>query len=343
MDGPKIVGRFDDLRYEISREMTEVIFVFIQHPRQSGGGQIAMTSHTRKPAVRPVHDSRQHLLEGAELVGDSRLEIQTELHLGNCRHEVFPVLSDEEQKKSGSLIAIEDIRTEIQARDLLPSDMLNSRPVLSLESDFFPKPPADGLLGDSRPLHEFGNAACKSLLASSDVNGALKSSNVIYIHEHKHTTKVVSVNNSSRVPNHKRSCTVLPMAPRTKQVMRAPKEADTKVRQAAKGPDGLTLGQRIDIAMEARSRALGRKYTYTELRRDASIAAGRSGGEEDEVISQQNLSLVVNNKNSESGATPALAAALMVPAMWLGYGVGPSSIIDELMREANSVKRDARK
>lgn len=64
-----------------------------------------MTRHTRKPDSGTVDNRRHNLLEGPELLSNSGLEVEGELELGNCRHELFPVVSGSTEKKAGIVCA----------------------------------------------------------------------------------------------------------------------------------------------------------------------------------------------------------------------------------------------
>lgn len=102
----------------------------------------------------------------------------------------------------------------------------------------------------------------------------------------------------------------------------------------AVGPDGYTLPERLQLAMAAKSRQLGREYQQKDLRQDANAAAGRSIGKP--ILTQQGLSRIMNGLVSESAAAPALAAALGVNALWLQYGTGPITMLEGLKKNRSA-------
>ncbi|MGH9644773.1 MAG: hypothetical protein ACRD3Q_20410 [Terriglobales bacterium] len=79
--------------------------------------------------------------------------------------------------------------------------------------------------------------------------------------------------------------------------------------------------------MKSRSEQLGRPYREKELRTDAARAVGLS--DPDDLITQQGLNQLTGSRKGSSKHTPALAAALGVRAIWLQYGYGSHSLIDE--------------
>lgn len=277
-----------------------------------------MGRNARKPDPGSINNSGENLLQGAKLLSESGLEVELDLKLGNCRAHVFPVLSEANQKKSGSLVSPENVGAQMKARNLLAGDVLNSRPVLGRNLCPLSQPVGDGLLADGRPAHEFRDAIGQGDLASGDLNRPLEGNNVRFLHDHpNYTTSVVTVNNRSRVPKHKGPCTVLYMPAAIKKA-----ELPDRSPEIIRGPDGLTMGERIKACMEAKGRKLGRKYSQRELVTEVNRVAGRR------VMVQQGLSLLLHNKRTDSGATAALAVVLEVEALWLAYGMGPKTYLE---------------
>lgn len=64
-----------------------------------------MSSDTTKGALGTVDSGSDDMLEGPELLRDRGLEIEGELELGNCRHEMFPVFYGSGEKNSGTVPA----------------------------------------------------------------------------------------------------------------------------------------------------------------------------------------------------------------------------------------------
>jgi hypothetical protein len=85
-----------------------------------------------------------------------------------------------------------------------------------------------------------------------------------------------------------------------------------RARQAQKGADGLTLGERVRQAMN------NYEPPMTE-----SVLLEQCGGIVKDRLSQQLLNQILTNKNSRSAAVPIIAEALGVRAVWLQFGIGP--------------------
>lgn len=285
-----------------------------------------MSSDTRKPSSgTSIDGSGQNLTERAELISDGGLEVEAELNLGNWRNHIFPVLSGTGQKKSGSLVVSEDIRPKVVARNFLVCNVFDRRPVFGGNQALTAQPIGNGLLADGWTLHEAGDSIRESNLTASDANCALKSDNVRFLHDYRrYTTQVVHVNNLADVPKNKTACIVRFMAVAQERHQVQPK----RERIAVRGPDGMTLGERLVIAMKARGRASGKEYRPRDLLLECQKLVGRP------VITQQGLSLILTNQTSESPATAAFAAVLGVNDLWLQYGIGPVSFIDSMAKTA---------
>jgi hypothetical protein len=214
-----------------------------------------------------------------------------------------------------------DIGPQISACDSVGGDVLDGRPVFRGNQAFTAQPFGNSLLTEGGSVHELSDFFGQRGLAASNLDRTFERSNVRFLHEHpKYTTNVVPVNNYCHVPEHEPSCTVLFMA--AKQIIDPPEIVSSS-------PDGLTLGDRLKRCMALKARKLGRRYTQNDLLTDANIALGRPPNASP-VITQQALSLILNNKRFESAASPAFAAALEVEALWLQFGVGPASYLEAL-------------
>ena len=233
-------------------------------------GKPHQPSHTGRRRQRP---QGPHGRSGIDRRGG--LEIKGKLKLGNSRNHVFPVLSGSDQKKSGSLVASENIRAQITASHLAVCGGLKSGPVLGLDESLVTQPLGNRLLLQRRAVHRARKPRGKRRLAPGNLDGATKGSNVRFIHEHPlYTTRVVRVNDLGCVHYTGPMATVSCMpATKRKEQFGRPK----RVREAAKGPDGLTFGDRLRACMLNRARALGRApddYTQNDLIEEATRAVG---------------------------------------------------------------------
>lgn len=229
----------------------------------------------------------------------------------------------------------EDVRTEMTACNLLGCDLLKSRPVLGVKENLVLDPFGDRLLPERRAVKSGGELRCKRrLTATGNLDSATKGGNVRFIHEHPfYTTRVVRQYDPGCVHSDRPVATVLPM-PVARE--KAPAEAPRKlrVRQAARGPDGYTLGERLWACIRTKARQLGipvEDYTQTRLIAEATRAVGRDP-ETDPIITQQGLSLILNNKTSESPAAVAFAVVFGVEATWLQYGYGEPNYISRALK-----------
>lgn len=242
------------------------------------------------------------------------------------------ILPTRTNNNSGSPHAPEHIGPQVHSSYSTVRNGLDRRPIFGGDQGLVAKPLGNGLLADSRTVHELGNTFSERCLGARDLDGPLQSDNVVFLHtRRRYTTIVVGVNNNRGMPPKKRRGTVIAM-PRVqhKVVVKPPIEGDEL--QARRGPDGLTLGERIELCMKNKSRKIGRPYLQKDLLADANRAAGR-GPNDPPVISQQGLSLIMRGRRSESTATPALAAALEVEGVWLQFGYGPASYLEALVRQ----------
>jgi hypothetical protein len=227
------------------------------------------------------------------------------------------------QPESGSLVAAEDIRSKMTSRDLLVSDRLESRPIVGLEKDLVLEPVGDVLLFD-RPVHRLRKSLGKGRLATArNLDRAQQrgdvSSNLRFIHEHKlYTNQFVLVKQPVCVTDNKQACTVLQMpTTQRKGAARAP----SNQRIAIPGPDGKTLGQRVNEAMAFEAGRRRASYAQKDLIEDVNRLVVVEG-EAEVLFSQAMASAIMNNKVTRSSFTPYIAKACHVDAVWLARGTG---------------------
>lgn len=224
------------------------------------------------------------------------------------------------------VLSLEKFRSQMNTSHLGVSRILDSGPVVGINKQFPAEPLGYGLLAEGRTLHELSNAVGERGLAANYFNGALEGGDVGFIHGRRVcTTMVVDVKGFGCSTANKVACNVIAMPQ-----LRQKNQKAERVREAKPGPDGRTLGDRVNMAMRARSRMLGREYTPAELRADASRSVGLDPDKGQFILTQQALSLILTNQTSESPAAIAMASALGVNALWLQYGRGPASYLEEL-------------
>lgn len=230
------------------------------------------------------------------------------------------------ERKSGAktagtscLSGAEEVGTQLLSSDLALGHVLDGGPPLGAKQDLSLHPNGNGLLLDlGFRTKELSNGPGQSSLASSG-NGdrAFKGDNVTFLHGREgYTNRFVSVNKPVCVTADKEVCIVLDMAIAKKK----PQPTKASERVAVPGPDGRTLGQRLEMAMAHRGGQLGTEYTATDLIRDANRIAGAS--DESPVISQQMVSAIIRGKVTRSNFTPYLAEACGVRSAWLAQGAG---------------------
>jgi hypothetical protein len=171
MDWPVILRGLNNLRNEVRGEMTRVILVLIQHPRESGGGQVTMDRDSRKAHPRSVNNRRKYLLEGTELLRKCGLELERDLELGNSRTHLLTVLSGVDEKKSGKVPRVQ-IRTKPMTAHDTPGDIFDSKNVLGGHAGGL-DPVRDRTL---RPQTEFpsqGELAANEFSRAFDLTSAL--------------------------------------------------------------------------------------------------------------------------------------------------------------------------
>lgn len=221
--------------------------------------------------------------------------------------------------KSGGFATTKNVGPQMAARNFLIGEGLEGRPVVGVQQDFVLEPVGDVLLADG-PVHDFGEPFSKSCLATaSNVDSAAKRSNVRFLHGHPlYTNRFVRVNEPVCVTAHKEVCTVLPM-PAT-QRKPAPTPARSNRRQAIPGPDGKTLGQRVNEAMAHEAGRRGAAYEQKDLIADVNQLVRVEG--EEALLSQAMASAIMRGKVTRSTFTPFIAKACHVDVVWLARGVG---------------------
>lgn len=224
------------------------------------------------------------------------------------------------------------IRSKLSAGDLAGGNVTEGRPVLGLNKGLLTEPFRDGLLTDRGSLEELGQARSERGLATGNLDRPLERDNVRFIHKHpKYTTRVVRVNNLRRSAVHNPGCIVVPM-PLPKRRPPTTTPAGPRVKAIPRDAHGYTLGDRMEAARRAKGMSQGHEYTQKDLLADASRIAGR-GPHDKPIMTQQALSKIFKKKSFETAHVAALAVALGVPPLWLAYGMGPSSLVEEVLRK----------
>ena len=295
-----------------------------------------MSSNTRKTDARSIDGCSDDLQEGPILLGETRLEVERKLELGNCSNHLFPVLSGSGGARARNVSCAEYVRSQIGAGHLPFRDVLEGWPVFGLDQNLPQQPFGDCLLPERGSVQKLTKPLRQSDLATSDFDRSLQGGNVRFIHTHpKYTTKVVSVNNLGRVPGNKPACIVLKMPAKQKKSVPSSSARTKRIRDAAIGPDGRTFGDRLNACMAMRARQLGlgdKGYKQADLIDDAMRAIGRDPERDEPLISQQGLSLILKNKVSESPSSVAFAMVFGVEPAWLQYGIGPQSYLERLLK-----------
>ena len=204
---------------------------------------------------------------------------------------------------------------------------LDGRPPLSVEQNFVIEPIRDVLL--ARLLTAKGSQPLSQLrLVPGDLDCPAKSGNVSFLHERtKYTNRIVSATTPFVRQENKEVCKVLTMTTgrsnALRKPVRPPQKARSPKRQAIPGPDGLTLGQRLHMAIAHETGRRGREYRQVDLLEDVNRLAGRR--KDEPLLTQQMLSAIMRGTVSKSSSTAFLAAACHVNPLWLGEGVGKMS------------------
>lgn len=288
-----------------------------------------MSSNRRKPHPGTVDGSRQNLFEGSELLRERRLEVEAELDLGIHRKNLFPVLSGDGEKKSGSLTGPEHVGPQLAPSDLVGGDVLDGRPIHRLEESLPVHPVRDELLADTLGLHpaqKLRHAIRKRGLPAGDLDGALQRDNVVcFISFHNrglYKRACEMVNKSTRMTPHKAPCTVLHMPAARKKVSDG--SSPKKPRKIRQGADGRTANDRFREAFNAWI-SEKRPRTQMDLVRACNVIAGRPPDAEKDYVSQQIIDQIKRDEldASRSAFLDVLAEALGVRAVWLRLGVGP--------------------
>lgn len=229
------------------------------------------------------------------------------------------------REKLGGLPGSEHVGTKLNARDLVVGHSFDSRPPLGIEQRLVGEPVRNELLGNGRTIHELCEPVRKRGLATTrKADRALKSADVLLFRRHTpvfYTNQFVAVNNPVCVTDESSTRTVVSMdhARAKRQEKRAPKPSS--VRAAVPGPDGKTLGQRVNEAMAYKSGIQKAQYLPSDLKRDVARIMQIPQADIDAKL-QQRLSAITTGKVSESPISAAIAAACGVNPLWLCYGWG---------------------
>lgn len=251
-----------------------------------------------------------------------------------------------EQQSGSSLGAPEDIRPEIQARDLLTGNVLQGGPVLGIDKDRISEPVRNGLLPEGRTTQIVGNAVGEPSLVSGDPDRPAQRTNVRFLHEHRLYKRACDyVNKHACMTGNKDACKVHPMpARKLKPVPEAkPPKKRQRMTPLVTGPDGKTANERLREAIAAK----GVEYTEADLVRACNRIYGRSETDPP-YVSQQVINGLLNDAAdaARSSFLLGLAEALGVRALWMQQGIGPmkderAALLDQLLDQV--AKRQASK
>jgi hypothetical protein len=216
----------------------------------------------------------------------------------------------------------ENIGTQVLSGHCVVSGALDKGPPLSVQQNLSLDPIRDGLLANGG-MPNRSNAVSESLLAPSDLNGAVKRCNVRFIHEHKGYTRIlVDVNKNNCLPADKGACTVLTMPITKRKVTPPPAQLRVKGARPKKsqetGADGLTLTQRLHSLMSSQEPPIGQ----TELARMCSEYFATFVPETQDKVKQQHIFNLLRGQDTAE-FLPLVAAVLDVNELWLQYGIGP--------------------
>ena len=221
------------------------------------------------------------------------------------------------------MVTTKNIGSEITSSDGVVGSKLNGGPPLRIEQNAIAEPIRDVLLANlpAAKLPHTGREV--ALGAPCSLDGALQGSNVLFLHRHpKYTNRLVNTT-PFVLQEHKLDCIVLPMTAKNSRkttTRQQQAKAERPKRQALPGADGKHLGQRLAEAMAYESGRRHREYRQIDLLDDANKLAGRSA--ENPLLTQQMLSAIMRGTVSRSTATPFLAVACHVNALWLSEGIG---------------------
>lgn len=233
-------------------------------------------------------------------------------------------------KKSSRSHAPEDIGSELIARHEILGHKLDSRPVLGLDQGLVGQPVGNGLLTERRPAEEISDALSEGNLASGYVDGADKGGNVRFLHPVEFTRILVGVNKDRDSTSDKGPCSVTYMQTvRKNRLTTAPlkakvkSKAPKKIRALEVGPDGLTMPDRLKIAMLEHAPPFHpERGGQSQLARacQAVYAGGRENAPA--TIQQGHIWELLNGQDS-SRYLPVVAKVLGVNCLWLQFGIDP--------------------
>jgi len=233
------------------------------------------------------------------------------------------------EQKLGGLPGTEDVGPKMDASDLVVGQLLECGPPLGVEKRLVGKPVRNKLLRHRRALHDFRETFGEGgLAAPGDIDRPFEGANVLLFDGHTpaiYTNQFVAVNNPVCVTDHTGAGTVVDMeqarAKRQRNPAHSEKPKRSSERVAIPGPDGKTLGQRVNEAMAYKSGSLRTPYLQSDLIRDVARIMQISNAEATSKL-QQRISAIMNNKVSESHLAGAIAASCGVNHLWLAYGAG---------------------
>lgn len=225
------------------------------------------------------------------------------------------------------MVARKNVGTKIPSSDDSIGRSFDSRPPFRVEQNLLSQPVRDVLLA-SLAATERAQPLSKLRLPPGDLDRPTKSGNVSFLHDWtKYTNRIVSATTPFVGHGNKDVCKVLPMTTgrsnALRKLVRPPPKARPPKRQAIPGPDGLTLGQRLTIAIAHETGRRGREYRQVDLLADVNRLAGRR--KDDPLLTQQMLSAIMRGTVTRSSSTAFLAVACHVNPLWLGEGVGKMS------------------
>jgi hypothetical protein len=239
--------------------------------------------------------------------------MNTENHLGVLD-------SFESQQESGSgFVSSENIRTQVQARDLLVGGMFDSGPPLGVQQNLLGEPIRNGLLTDCRlvsvrPPQEGADATSQLGLAGGDLDRSLQGNNVRFLHAYRiYKSTCDYVNKFSCVTSHKAPC-ILPFMPRKSAQPAIPERSPLHV-----GHDGRTAAERFREAYEEWKERTG--GTQSALASQANRIMGLS---DDDGVQQQEISQFLKGDSdlARSHRLIAIAEIIDVRPTWLAFGEG---------------------
>lgn len=239
------------------------------------------------------------------------------------------------ESASGSLVATEDIRTELLPRDLTAGNVLDSGPPLGIQQDLVGDPVGNGLLFETRPPKEGSDLIGQLGLATNNLDCLSERTNVRFLHDHaSYKPACIHVNKHARVTSNKAACIVIDMQTRTQKKPKSStseqrKQRPTTVSERKKvrkpfqlGKDNRTANERYRIALKAWKEDRGTEKTL--VARINLIAQHVPTPSDKDFCSQQTLNTYKNDVTDffTSRYLVAIAEAMDVRPLWLYQGIG---------------------